>query len=135
MSAEAIDKLESNDAVQFVEDLPEERREAILEQLSTEKRLEVEDALAYPEDSAARLANKDFVAVPIKSTVGTVIDFLRASENLPQDFYTIFVLDDEGRPTNFVPVSRIMRRTRDVKISDLMKPIDHSILHLSTKKK
>jgi magnesium transporter len=127
ISAEVIDKLESDDAVQFVEDLTEKKREEILEQLSTEKRMEVEDALAYPEDSAARLANKDFVAIPIKSTVGDVIDFMRSSENLPQDFYTIFVLDEEGRPTNFVPVSRIMRSTRDTKISSLMKKVVYPI--------
>ncbi len=127
VSAEAIGKLESNDAVQFVEDLPEEKREEILEQLSTEKRLEVEDALAYPEDSAARLANKDFVSVQMKSDVGDVIDFLRGTENLPHDFYTIFVIDDEGRPTHSVPLSRIMRSKREIKVADLMRPVEYPI--------
>lgn len=127
ISAEAIDKLESNDAVQFVEDLPEQKREEILEQLSTEKRLEVEDALAYPADSAARLANKDFVAITSKYKVGDVIDFLRGSENLPHDFYTIFIIDDEGRPTHSLPLSRIMRSKREIKVSDLMESVEYPI--------
>lgn len=126
-SAKAIDKLETDDAVQFVEDLPQEKREQILEELSTEKRLEVEDSLSYPQDSAGRLANKDFVAIAKKSNVGDLIDFLRSSKDLPQDFYTIFVLDDEGRPTHFVPLSRVMRNTRDKKIKDLMEQVEHPI--------
>jgi magnesium transporter len=126
-SAKAIDKLETDDAVQFVEDLSREKREEILDELSTEKRLEVEDSLSYPEDSAGRLANKDFVTVSKKSTVGDVIDFLRSSKDLPQDFYTIFVLDEEDRPMHFVPLSRIMRNTRDIKIKDLTEKVEYPI--------
>jgi magnesium transporter len=126
-SAEALDELESDEAVSFVEDLPEEKRDEILEELSTEKRLEVEDALTYPADSAGRLANKDFVTIPKKADVGDVIDFLRTEDDLPNDFYTIFVIDDEGRPTHFVPLSRIMRNKRDKKIKDLMAEVKYPI--------
>lgn len=127
MSAEAVDNLETDDAVKFVEDLPEAKREEILHQLSTEKRLDVEDSLSYPEDSAGRLANKDFVSVSRNATVGDVIDYLRGTENLPTDFYSIFLLDDEGRPTNFVTLSRIMRNKREVKIKSLMQAVEYPI--------
>lgn len=120
ISAEAIEELESDDAVQIVQDLPEEKKEEILEALSDEKRLEVEDALAYPEDSAGRLANKQFVTIHSTATVGDTIDLMRASENLPQDFYTVFVVDDNNRPTHYVPLSRIMRSRREIRISELM---------------
>jgi magnesium transporter len=126
-SAEAVDKLDSDDAVQFVEDLNKNQQQEILEQLSTEKRLELEDALAYPQDSAARLANKDFVTVPIKYNVGNIIDYLRNTENLPQDFYSIFLVDDEGRPTHSIPLSRVMRNNRDIQAETLMDAVKYSI--------
>ncbi len=122
-SAEAIEELDSDDAVQIVQDLTEEKKEGILEALSDEKRLEVEDALAYPEDSAGRLANKQFVTTSDSATVGDAIDLMRASNDLPQDFYTIFVVDSAGKSTHFVPLSRIIRSKREVNISDLMQEI------------
>lgn len=126
-SAEAIEELDSDDAVQIVQDLPEEKVEEILEALSGEKRQEVEASLAYPEDSAGRLANKQFVTINHNAAVGDVIDLMRVSENLPQDFYTIFVVDADNKPTHFIPLSRIMRNKRDVKVSDLMQEIVKAI--------
>ncbi|MDX1950402.1 MAG: magnesium transporter [Rickettsiales bacterium] len=121
--AEAIEELESDDAVQLVQDLPEEQIEEILEGLSLEKRQEVEESLNYPEESAGRLANKQFVTISDFASVGDTIDLMRTSENLPQDFYTIFVVDEEGRPTHYIPLSRIMRNKREVKVRDLMQEI------------
>ncbi len=126
-SAEAIEELDSDDAVQIVQDLTEEKMEEILEALSDEKRLEVEDALAYPEESAGRLANKQFVTIHEDATVGDTIDVMRASDDLPQDFYTIFVVDEKDHPTHYVPLSRIMRSQRDIKIVDLMQEIIKAI--------
>ena len=125
--AEAIGKLESDEAIQFVEDLPEEKIEEILENLEDDKRTELQEALNYPEDSAGRLANKQFVVTKKSASVGKVIDLLREDENLPDDFYTIFVVDSKNRPTHFVPLSRIMRNERNVKVSDLMEEVIKAI--------
>lgn len=126
--ADAIKQLESDEAIQFIEDLHEENVEDILDNLSVKKRLEVEEGLTYPEDSAGRLANKQFVTVKETIDVGDAIDLLRSSKDLPEDFYTIFAVDGEGRPTSFIPLSRIMRNERKVKISklkeDVIKAID-----------
>jgi magnesium transporter len=117
--AEAIGKLESDEAIQFIEDLSDERVEEILENLTGSKRLEVEEGLNYPEDSAGRLANKQFIIVGEKFNVGDVIDLIRKSKTLPDDFYTVFVVDEEGRPTSYIPLSRVMRNERNIKIKNI----------------
>lgn len=125
--AEAIGQLESDEAIQFIEDLSEDKVEEILYNLTGKKRIEVEEGLNYPEDSAGRLANKQFVTIGQKATVGDAIDLLRGSKSLPDDFYTVFVVDDEGRPISFVPLSRIMRNERTVKIAKLQEDIVKTI--------
>jgi magnesium transporter len=122
-SADAIGQLESDEAIQFVEDLSEENIENILEELELKKKEELQEALNYPEDSAGRLVNKQYITTSIDAKVGDIIDMLREDDNLPEDFYTIFVIDKENKPTNFVPLSRIMRNKREVKITDLMEDI------------
>lgn len=121
--ADAIGKLESDEAIQFIEDLSDDRVEEILDNLSGEKRQEVEEGLNYPEDSAGRLANKQFVTIAENKLVGDAIDIVRTSKDLPEDFYTIFVLDKEGKPSSFVSLSRIMRNERKVKISKIKEEV------------
>ncbi|HCR86526.1 MAG TPA: magnesium transporter [Alphaproteobacteria bacterium] len=130
--AEEIEKLESDDAVQFVEDLSEEKRDEVLEALTKETKEEIKEALNYHEDSARRLANTQFVTAKYDATVGDVIDLLRTSNDLPQDFYTIFILDEEGKPESFIPLSRITRNKRDVKLSEL-KEDNLKAIHVDTK--
>ncbi len=125
--AEAIGRLESDEAIQFIEDLSDERVEEILDNLSGSKRLEVEEGLNYPEDSAGRLANKQFVVVDEKNNVGDIIDLVRSSKKLPDDFYTIFVVDSEDRPISYIPLSRVMRSERTVKIKKIQQEIIKSI--------
>lgn len=126
-SADAISKLENDDAIQFIEDLPEQSLDAILHNLEDEKREFFEEVLQFPEDSAGRLMNKNYVTVRREVNVGDVIDLLREKEDLPQDFYTIFIIDANNKPTDYVPLSRIIRNKREIEIADIMQPVSHHI--------
>jgi magnesium transporter len=85
-----------------------------------EDRAILEEGLTYPEDSAGRLMQRDLVAVPSYWTVGETIDFLRASGDLPDDFYDLFIVDPRHTPIGRVPLSRAMRNKRAVKLTDIM---------------
>ena len=56
-----------------------------------EDRIAIQSALSYPEETAGRLMSREFVAVPEHLTVGDLIDYLRESGDLPDEFYEIFV--------------------------------------------
>ena len=46
----------------------------------------LEEGLSYPEDSAARIMQREFTAVPSDWTVGQTIDYLRENKELPEEF-------------------------------------------------
>lgn len=121
-SAAALSQLDSEDAVAVIEELEEQGQQEILEAIPLEQREELSEGLAYPEDSAGRLMSKGYVAIGENWNVGKVIDFLRSQEEIPEDFYSIFVVNKKGVPTGYVMVSRILRCTRDVKIAEIMEP-------------
>ena len=50
----------------------------------------LEEGLSYPEDSAARIMQREFTAVPSDWTVGQTIDYLRENKELPKEFLEIF---------------------------------------------
>ncbi len=118
--ADGVRDLDSDDAVYLLEDLDEDDKQAILEQMSVPERLRLVRALDYPEESAGRRMQTDFVAVPPFWTVGQTIDFLRVDDDLPETFYEIFVVEPTFRLIGTVPLDRLLKAKRPTKISEVM---------------
>lgn len=119
-SASAIKSLDKDDAVDIIENLEEGDRQEILEAMPEKHREMLEEGLAYPEDSAGRLIEENIVSIPEFWSVGQTIDYLRASKNLPDDFYQVFVVDPKFIPVGGVMVSKILRATRETLMKDIM---------------
>ena len=116
----AVSDLESDDALEVVADLEPEQREELLSRLPAADQVLLRQGLTYPEYTAGRLMQRDLLAIPGFWTVGDTIDFLRASSDLPDDFYDIFVVDPRHQPIGQIALSRILRNKRPVLISDIM---------------
>jgi magnesium transporter len=121
--AAVITGLDTDDALDVFEDIAEADQAGVLEQLSPSDRALLEQAMTYPEDSAGRLMQRELVTVPKDWSVGNTIDYLRErAAKLPRDFYEIYAVDDERVPVGTIPLSRLMRNQRDVRIDDIMLP-------------
>ncbi|ORE95893.1 magnesium transporter [Acuticoccus yangtzensis] len=118
--ADGLADLDSDDAVYILEDLPDEQSEAILAQLPFAMRHRLKRSLDFPEESAGRRMQTDFVAMPPFWTVGQVIDTLRDEMDLPDRFTEIFVVDAAFRLLGTVKLDRLLRSQRRVKITDIM---------------
>jgi len=119
--AEIASELDTDDAVAIIEDMEEDEQQAVLRAMEPEDRAAIEDALSFPEESAGRLMQREFVAVPEHVTVGDVIDRLREDVDLATDFWEIFVVDPMHRPVGTCQLSWILRAPRSVAINDIMR--------------
>jgi len=118
--SEAVKELETDDLVYLVEDLDEPEKERVLDALDESERAAVLSSLEFPEDSAGRMMQRDFVMAPTHWSVGDAIDHMRASDDLPEQFYDVIVTDPRLRPVGTVALSRLMANGRDVRIATLM---------------
>ena len=118
-----IKRLESDDAVAILENLELDKKNLILEKLPPKDRFLLEEGLSYPEDSAARIMQREFTAIPSDWTVGQTIDYLRESKDLPQEFLEIFIVDNDFKPIGTVPSSRVLRTSRDSKMNSIMREV------------
>jgi magnesium transporter len=125
--AEAVQELDSDDAVYILEDLDEEDQEEILAKLPFTERIRLRRALDYPEETAGRRMQTEFVAVPPFWTVGQTIDYMREDKNLPDRFSQVFVIDPTFRLLGAVDLDQILRTKRAVKIEDVMHETRHAI--------
>lgn len=123
---EGVRELESDDAAALLEDLTEEDQEEILEKLPPQERSDIERILDYPENSAGRRMQTDFIAMPPDWTVGRAIDYLRETAELPDRFYEVYAVDN-GRLRGVVPLDRIMRTQRPIVIATMIEEDRHLV--------
>ena len=115
-----IRRLESDNAIKILENLNKESKEKVLEKLPPKDKFLLQEGLSYPEDSAARIMQREFTAVPSNWTVGQTIDYLREDKDLPEEFLEIFVVDNDFKPIGTVPSSRVLRTPRESKMNSIM---------------
>ena len=112
--------LDVDDAVDLVEDFEESDQTTFLENIEEKERKLIVEGLNYPEDSAGRLMQRNFVAVDNSWNVGKTIDYLRSNKNnLPEDFYDIYLINPEKKITGIVPLGRLMGSNRVVELQDI----------------
>ena len=117
--AEFLQKLETDDAVHVIEDLDENDKNIILNKIPDIERKDLELSLNYPEDSAGRLMSVDFVSLTPNMNVGEAIDSFRISDDLPIEFYEIYLVNDSSKPIAAISLSNIIRSSRDKSLKDL----------------
>lgn len=125
--AAALGEMDSDDAVYILEDLDQEDQEEILSKLPFTERVRLRRSLDYPESTAGRRMQTEFVAVPPFWTVGQTIDYMREDENLPESFTQIFVIDPTFKLLGALDLDRVLRTKRSVKIETIMRETNHPV--------
>jgi magnesium transporter len=119
--ARAVRGLDSDDVVDILEDLEGDQAAVILDALDVRDRTAVEQALAYPEETAGRLMQREVVHAPEHWNVGEMIDHLRAHKtDLPEQFYHIILTDPRMKPTGYVTLGRLLSTARKVGLAEII---------------
>ena len=121
--ARGMSTLDSDDAVYILEDIDSEDREEILAQMPAFERLSLKRSLDFPEDSAGRRMQTEFIAIPPFWTVGQTIDYLREEKDLPDEFFQLYVVDPGYRVLGTIPLDKFLRTRREVQIATLMSEV------------
>jgi magnesium transporter len=126
--ARAVEQLDTDDAAYVIENLEPADRQEVLAQISTGDRAALERNLEYPEYSAGRLMQSEFVAIAPFWSVGDVIDYMREASDLPETFTELFVVDPTFKVLGSLEISRLLRSKRDVRVETIMQRDRESVL-------
>ena len=91
-----------------------------MDKLPPKDRFLLQEVLSFPEDSAARIMQREFTAIPSNWSVGQTIDYLRESKDLPDEFLEVFIVDNNFKPIGTVSSSKVLRSSRDSKMNSIM---------------
>ena len=115
-----LKNLESDDAIAIFENVDEKDKNEILSSLPPKDRFALLESLSYPEDTAARIMQREFTAIPSNWSVGQTIDYLRDNKDLPEQFLEIFIVDEEFKPIGTIPASKVLTTSRETKMLSIM---------------
>ncbi|HEY3799787.1 MAG TPA: magnesium transporter [Caulobacteraceae bacterium] len=122
--AKALEDLDSDDAADVIDDLEPEKRASVLAALPLQERTAIEANLAYEDETAGRLMQREVAVAPQFWTVGQALDHLgQAGDELPELFFDLYVVDPAMRPVGAAPISRLVRTRRETPLTDIVEPV------------
>ncbi|MCH9674727.1 MAG: magnesium transporter [Gammaproteobacteria bacterium] len=112
--------LPADDAVDILQDLPDDVMDVVLRTLDEQDRERLSSVLAFAEDSAGGLMNLDVIKVRPDVTVAVVLRYLRRRGQIPRGTNRVMVVDREGRFEGMVRLADLLTNATTVIVSSLI---------------
>jgi magnesium transporter len=108
-------------AAAVLRNVPEARRELLLDALATAKALACRALLGYPEDSVGACVDTEIIALPPASRTDDALEALRAAPIAPPG--PVYVVDPLRRPLGQVALSVLLRAGAHQRLDTLMSKV------------
>jgi magnesium transporter len=113
-----VGHLDPDDAADILSELPAEESAEVLESIPPEESAQIKDLMRYSDDSAGGIMDPVVISVREDATVTEAINKIRAAE-IDEDFYSVFVVDKEGKFFGDVRIRLLLTTPENTRISTL----------------
>jgi len=119
-AADILEEMSPDDAADLVADLDQDTRDDILRYMEPSEAQEVQELLAYPEDTAGGIMTTAYIAVGEHVTAGGAIDLLREWEPDAETIYYVYVTDDDDRLVGVLSLRDLIVAPPSTVVADVM---------------
>ena len=127
--ADSLKKMDSDDATDVIQDLPEELQEEVLNVLKDNNQSsDISILMNYDENSAGGIMDLDFVSANWNWTVKNALQKLREQVENVDQIYTIYVVDSTKQFKGILSLKRFLYAKDDTLIKDIFKKDSISVL-------
>ncbi|MGS0680402.1 magnesium transporter [Shewanella sp. 125m-7] len=122
--AKAAESMDTDDLAYILRSLPDSVFNQVLQSMSKQDRVRVEQALSYPDDTAGSLMNTDTVTLRPDVNIDVILRYLRIRGELPDATDMLYVVDKQDRVLGGVRIADLLTcdpnaSVREIMISDL----------------
>lgn len=118
--SELLNDLDPDDRTAFLEELPGEIAQKLIQLLSPQERIIAVRLLGYPEESIGRLMTPDYVAVKAHFTVAETLDHIRKYGHDSETLNVIYVVDNQWKLLDDIRIREIILADPNARISEIM---------------
>jgi CBS domain-containing protein/sporulation protein YlmC with PRC-barrel domain len=118
--AGVLARMRADDAADAVAELPQRRRQPVLDLLPAGQRTKVLTLMGFNPTSAGGLMGVDFVALPGSVAVRDALDVVAAARTLqPEALTSMHAIDEEGRLSGVARLVALVQADQSVRLSDV----------------
>lgn len=119
--ADVVAHMRPDDAADAVAELPQARRQVVLDLLPPPMRTKVLTLLGFSSSSAGGIMGVDFLTAPSDATVGEALRRVRLAANVqPEALVTVHAVDEAGHLRGLTSVITLLQSDTDVVLADVM---------------
>ncbi len=117
---QAASEMDESELVDVLASVSDELADAILQSLTADERASVEQRLAYPDESAGRYMNTEWIAIRADVTLEVVARYLKRLDELPEHTDGLMVVDRAGHYQGKLSLSRLLTEPDESLVADVM---------------
>ncbi len=118
--AEVLSRMRADDAADAIAELPQRRRQAVLDLLPAGQRTKVLTLMGFNPTSAGGLMGVDFVAVPSGAPVRDALDAVARSASLqPEALTSVHAIDERGTLCGVARLVSLVQSDADTPLSEI----------------
>ena len=115
-----IDDMFLDDTVDVIEEMPANVVKRILKNSDPENRKQINELLAYPDDTAGSIMTTEYVSFSRSTTIETAFEKIRRTGVNKETVYTCYVTDRKKKLVGVVTVKDMLLADKDSAIEDIM---------------
>ncbi len=118
--AQVLGRMRADDAADAIAELPQRRRQPVLDQLPPAQQVKVRTLMGFNPTSAGGLMGMDFVTVPAGAVVSEALAAVAASASLqPEALTSVHTLDESGRLNGVARLVTLLQAEPGALVSDV----------------
>jgi magnesium transporter len=117
--AHFVNLLDIEEAIEVINDFEDDVKNEILSNLSKDKKQQILEGFTYPDNTAGRVMEKDFIMLQEHWTVGQSLDAIR-HKSLTHDFYAALVVDTKQKPIGQIQLSSLLKYAHNIGLRSVM---------------
>jgi len=114
-----LELLNTDEALDILYDFRQDDRDSLLHYFSVDKRRQILEGLTYPEDSAGRSMEKDFVALNEDWTITRSLQAIR-SKSVSGEFSAAIIVDKKQKPKGQILLATLLKHPGSTHLKDVM---------------
>ncbi|MGB5444835.1 MAG: magnesium transporter [Psychromonas sp.] len=118
--ASVTEGMDTDDIASILRGIPDSLYQAVLQNMDEQDRHRVEQALAYPEDTAGSLMNTDTITLRPDVSIDVVLRYLRLKGELPEATDTLYVVNEQDQLIGDVPLSTLLTVNPALSVAQVM---------------
>jgi magnesium transporter len=122
-AADILEEMEPSEAADLLANIDEAAASGIMDAMDSEEEVaDIEELMAYSEDTAGSLMTTDFVEIAADRTVGEALEAVREAAEDVEAIYYVYLHDDDGKLIGALSLRHLLRTDPRLQLGNILQP-------------